>query len=57
MATTSAAKYMSNCTESEKESKEETSSVGMAKDNGNKEENNPSFELADNNEFKESIVD
>ena len=48
---------MSNCTESEKESKEETSSVGMAKDNGNKEENNPSFELADNNEFKESIVD
>ena len=48
---------MPEYTESEKETEEETGSAGMAKANSNKEENKSSFELADNNKFKEFIID
>ena len=57
MATAWVAKLMPECTESEKESEEETGSAVTAKANRNLEENNPSFELADNNKVNESIVE
>ena len=57
MVTTSVAKPTTKCTESENESQEETGSAGTTQENDNREENNPSFELADNTKVKELMID